>query len=139
MTPAETARVLAKAAAFDSRTIGEADVAAWHEAIGYVEYADALMAVTYHFRESSSRLMPCDVLNRVDAIAADRRRVERDEARRRIVLALKAPVTTDRSREIRAAVRLLLPAGRPEKLRGSVWRASHPGADRLGGTRCEPI
>lgn len=75
MTPAETARVLAKAAAFDARTIGEADVLAWHEAIGDLAFADSLEAVTLHYRATGDRLMPADVRDH-----AKRIRMERIEA-----------------------------------------------------------
>jgi hypothetical protein len=48
--PAEVAQVLAKAAAFDRRTVGRADVAVWAEAIGHLDLAEALDAVTEHYQ-----------------------------------------------------------------------------------------
>lgn len=68
----ETTAVLAKAAAFDQRTIGEADVLAWHEAIGDLYVDHALAAVTRHFRESDARLMPVHI-RRIDAEMAKER------------------------------------------------------------------
>jgi len=61
MTPGEAGRVLAKAAAFDQRTVGHADALAWAEALDGIDHADALAAVTGHYRVSTSRIMPADV------------------------------------------------------------------------------
>ena len=72
MTPAETAKVLVKASAYDLRTVGQVDVIAWHEALSDIDFADALDAVTQHFRDSTERLMPAHV--RRLAIAARQHR-----------------------------------------------------------------
>lgn len=72
MTPADTARVLAAAAAFDQRTVGTADVAAWHSALGELEYADARDAVTRHYRTTAERIMPVHVLQYAKEIRAER-------------------------------------------------------------------
>lgn len=61
MTDADVARVLTHAAAFDQRTIGAADVAAWAEVIGDLELDDCLEAVAAHFGSSQDRLMPFHV------------------------------------------------------------------------------
>ena len=76
MTPAEVARVLAKASAFDQRTIGEADVAAWYEIVARVDLVDALIAVTRHYTETSARIMPADLLRHAKVAREDRRRRE---------------------------------------------------------------
>lgn len=76
MTPAEVARVLTKASAFDQRTIGETDVAAWHEIVARVDLADGLAAVTRHYTETSARIMPADLLRHAKAAREDRRRRE---------------------------------------------------------------
>jgi hypothetical protein len=68
MTPAETAEVLAMAAAFDRRTVGRSDVAAWHAVLGDLDAADVRAAVTEHYRDSRDWLMPADVRTRVKAI-----------------------------------------------------------------------
>jgi len=75
MTPAETAKVLAKAAAYDQRTVGEADVLAWHEIVGDLDFQDALAAVARHYAETDRRLMPVHLRNH-----ANRVRLERVEA-----------------------------------------------------------
>ncbi len=56
------ALVLAKAAAFDGRTIGDADIEAWHECIGQLGFDAAMAKVTEHFRQSRERLMPADLM-----------------------------------------------------------------------------
>jgi hypothetical protein len=58
MTKSEMALVLAKAAAFDARTVGDADVEAWHEVAGDVDFSDAMKAVAEHYSRSEKRLMP---------------------------------------------------------------------------------
>jgi hypothetical protein len=61
VTPAEMAEVLAACSAYDSRTVGIVDVAAWHKAIGHLDKADALEAVAQHYATSRDRIMPADV------------------------------------------------------------------------------
>lgn len=77
MTPADTARVLTKCAAYDQRTIGQADVLAWHEIIAGLELADALDAVRRHYRAEARRAMPADILEHAKAAKRDRERIER--------------------------------------------------------------
>lgn len=77
MTPADVAKVLAKAAAFDQRTVGEADVLAWYEVIGDLDVADALAAISRHYREHAERVMPADVIRIVAEIERERRREAR--------------------------------------------------------------
>jgi hypothetical protein len=62
MTPDETARLLAFIAAFDQRTVGRADVLAWHDVLGGYEFDRCTAAVRRHFRESTDRLMPAHVV-----------------------------------------------------------------------------
>lgn len=72
MTPVEIGMLLAKAAAYDARTVGKADVAAWHEALHMLDYGDAMAALVDHFRESTERLMPVHINRRVKAMRAER-------------------------------------------------------------------
>lgn len=63
MNPSEAATILAKMAAYDQRTVGEADALAWAEALdGQVTVSAALEAVTAHYRKSRDRMMPVDVI-----------------------------------------------------------------------------
>jgi len=72
VTPAQTARVLAAAAAFDQRTVGHSDVAAWHSALGELDFEDARDAVTRHYRKSTERVMPMHVLELAAEIRSHR-------------------------------------------------------------------
>lgn len=62
MNRSDVVDVLAKASAFDQRTVGDADVLAWYEVLAEVPRDDALQAVTEHYRASTTRLWPADVL-----------------------------------------------------------------------------
>jgi hypothetical protein len=72
MTPEETVDILTAAAAFDRRTVGRGDVAAWHAVIGDLDFADAQAAVMAHYRESRDWIMPADVRKLVKAMRRDR-------------------------------------------------------------------
>lgn len=61
MNRADVARLLSLAAAFDSRTIGETDVAAWQLALDGLDPARCRDAIVRHYRESTDRLMPAHV------------------------------------------------------------------------------
>lgn len=103
MTPADTGKVLMKVAAYDQRTVGATDIAAWHEVIGGLDLGDCLNAVTVHYREQSTRVMPADVRKLALGIRDARQARERQDERR---LAIEAgPTTRDRSAEVTALVR----------------------------------
>src|SRR5688572_30985013 len=72
MTPADVARVLASAAAFDRRTVGEFDVAAWHKVIGHLPLADAIEAVARHYGNTRQWIMPSDVIQNALALRNER-------------------------------------------------------------------
>jgi hypothetical protein len=57
----EIARILTLAATFDRRTVGDADVLAWHSVLGDIDYSDAENAVKAHYRESPRFAMPADI------------------------------------------------------------------------------
>jgi len=58
--------ILARCASFDQRTIGKADVEAWHLVIGYMTHAEAERAVVEHYSEESRRIWPADIVRRVE-------------------------------------------------------------------------
>jgi hypothetical protein len=97
MTPSEVALVLSKAASYDRRTLGEADVAAWYEAIDDLALDTALAAVARHYRQTTEWLMPADVRRH----AADIRREQGRQLRRSPVLALPSRYETDEERNLR--------------------------------------
>jgi len=79
MTRSETAKLLALCAAYDQRTIGEADVEAWHEALDCpwvpgIGPDEAQAAVIVHYRHGSQRITPADVIKLVKADRAERHR-----------------------------------------------------------------
>lgn len=69
MNKSDTAAILAKISAYDRRTVGEADIEAWTEALdGQITVQDALTAIRDHFRVSSDWLMPNVVIERARKI-----------------------------------------------------------------------
>lgn len=69
--------LLAKAAAFDQRTVGEADVAAWVEALALAcvtSREDALLAVSQHYATTEDRIKPVHVARLTHAMRRRRLR-----------------------------------------------------------------
>jgi hypothetical protein len=64
MSPAEIIDLLTFAAAYDQRTVGQGDVAAWHSALFKLDLDEAHEAVISHYRESTQRIMPADIYRR---------------------------------------------------------------------------
>lgn len=75
MTYDEVCDLLAIAAAYDRRTLGDADGEAWEAAVGDLPFTDARLAVVAHYRASRDWIMPADVRQRVAAIQAERLRL----------------------------------------------------------------
>ena len=70
MKKSEAAQLLAWCAAFDQRTIGDADVLAWSEALSSpwvpnLGLEEAQAAVTAHYQATAQRIAPADILKRV--------------------------------------------------------------------------
>jgi hypothetical protein len=77
MKKSEVATLLAFCAAYDQRTLGEADVEAWAEALDSpwvpnIDLDEAQSAVVAHYRETSQRINVADILKRVKTDRADR-------------------------------------------------------------------
>lgn len=77
MNRSETAELLALTAAYDQRTIGDADVLAWHDLLAATSLADARDIVRTHYATKRDRIMPVDVIDGVRKIR--RERIERSE------------------------------------------------------------
>jgi hypothetical protein len=91
-------QLLAFAALYDNRKVGDPDVIAWLEAIGDLPYADARTAVAGHYgSETTERIMPGHIRTRVKAMR--RERIER------FPIAAPAPELTDHPAEYRQALR----------------------------------
>lgn len=132
------ARVLARVAAYDRRTVGRADVAAWHDALDDLDEDACHRAVVAHYRDSTEWLMPAHVRRRVEADArAESERRHSEELRRMLesAEASRSEGQDPRVKELLVELRRRLPAvpsavafGRPE------WRdadrARRP--DRVG-------
>jgi len=101
----ETAAVLAKIKLGDNRQVDNAGLVLneWHDAIGDLEYSDAIAAVVLHRRESTEYLMPAHI-----RMGAKRARESRErEARKRRPAITPTPITLDRSKfeaETQAAI-----------------------------------
>lgn len=135
MNRAETARVLAKAAAYDQRTVGEADVLAWHEILERVDLTDALDAVRRHYTASVERIMPADVVRLARDARRDRERAQPDAHAE--VLALPSRYEPDIARDIRVREGV----ARCRDVMTPIWdalRARRQAADPLGTTGCRP-
>lgn len=65
MTRSEAAQLLAVAASIDQRTIGDADVQAWQMVLADIPLADAIPALAAHYRATTRRVMPADIVQRV--------------------------------------------------------------------------
>lgn len=61
MNLTETATLLTMCAAYDRRTIGEADVHAWQAVLPDIRFEDARKAVIDHYRDHRDWIMPADV------------------------------------------------------------------------------
>lgn len=72
MQLSEAAEILTMCIAFDRRTVGEADVTAWHLVLGDIEKQDAAIAVRDHYTTSDEWLMPA-TLRRLAVAARNRR------------------------------------------------------------------
>lgn len=124
MNVAEAGLLLAKVAGYDNRTVGDANILAWAEALSDVDLGDALAAVAAHFRESTDWLMPVHVRRGAELVDRNRRRAERERlegeaVERAIERAITQGPLQDRSADVRAFVRHVrdvLPAGNPDSL-----------------------
>lgn len=136
MNVEETAAVLAKAQAYDRRTIGKTDVLAWHEALADLTVADALGAVAAHYRDSTEWLMPAHVRRHAGDIDRARRRDAREQREAdELQAAITASPLHDRRADVTALVEQLrdaLPTGDPDKLRHGhrEWRLNRERLDR---------
>lgn len=65
MTPSQVAELLAMASAFDRRTVGDADVMAWHLVLRDIDHQDAQKALAAHYSETRDWVMPADIRQRV--------------------------------------------------------------------------
>lgn len=72
VTPGDAARLLALAAAYDRRTIGEADAVAWADVLADLDVADCAQAIREHYTISTDWIMPAHVRRIVRRLRAER-------------------------------------------------------------------
>jgi hypothetical protein len=127
--PSDAARILALAAAYDARTIGEIEAVAWARALSLAEPSisidDAMQAVTRWYANEAGRIRPVHVIEGAHAVARDRRRLAWEHSRQQAIEeAPTAGLRPERSREVQRllmALRATFPRGRPEALRRAEW------------------
>ena len=71
MNTAQVAGLLTVVASFDRRTLGEADVLAWHSALYDLDFEDCRCAVATHFAHETAWLMPAHIRKIVKASRQD--------------------------------------------------------------------
>lgn len=98
MTPADMADVLSAAGIYDGRTIAEADVAAWHMAVGEYDRDDAMAAVVRHYADSTEWMKPAHLKQKILAI-----RNERASSQPHWLRALPSRFEVDDARDARIA------------------------------------
>lgn len=149
----ETAQMLAKVQAYDSRTVGEADVAAWRELLVDASLADCMEAVSRYFAEHTDRLMPAHVLRLVREIERQRAAaardtgwapgqagVPRDQAMPEITGRVDEAKLTRSVRELLESVGVSLPEGSREALmpRTVAWEREQRAFQRAQGGEPNP-
>lgn len=96
MDKSDVVLLLAFAGTYDYRKTGDADVEAWHLAVGDLDFEDAKAAVVAHYRSTTDRMMPAHVRQGVRVIRDERKRVEKHANRE-----LPSPFERDINRQVR--------------------------------------
>lgn len=153
MKISETAEVLTKIAAYDRRTLGDADVIAWHDLIDDLDRDDALEAVKRWYSKSADWMMPAHLRSLVRDIVEERERAARSTGwapgqagvpKAEAMPEIAGPVAEgDLKPEIRAllaSVRDMLPEGSREKLmpRMVAWEKEHKAYVRVRDAEPNP-
>ena len=81
MTPSDMADVLSAAGVYDGRKISQADVAAWHAAVGQFGRDDALAAVVRHYANSTEWMKPAHLKAHILEIHHERSQQRQHEIR----------------------------------------------------------
>lgn len=138
MNLVETHDLLTLAAKYDNRRFDDATVMAWQEVLADLPFDDCRTAVVSHVATSAEYLMPVHVVQGAAEIDRIRRRRLREIREAQERLELEAAPRTDRSKEIAAAIRDMLPAGNPDALRRAEWLDSDKRRDRLTEANANP-
>jgi hypothetical protein len=147
----ETSHALALVQAYDRRTVGEADVRAWHAVLSDAPAADVMEAIRRHYAEETGWIMPAHVRRLVRDIHAERQvlagnpwapgqhGVPRDQAQPE-VSAWPAEVS-GLPEPLRQLIRSVLPEGSREALmpRRVAWEREHRAYLRSHGGEPNPL
>ena len=125
MTPTETANLLTLIKRYDNRKFDDATVIAWHHLLADLTYDHCVNAVTDHFRESTTYLLPAHIRHGAQAHAQRIAGQQQAALTAQRVAIDCAPVgtrgpATNRSPEVNRLVAELavkLGPGRPDQLR----------------------
>jgi hypothetical protein len=157
----QTAQLLGAMAAFDRRTVGRADVIAWHEMLADVQYADALEGVKRWYAEHRDMIWVADLLEILRNIAREREAaaratgwapgqagVPKDQAMPEVTDGRSSGwladaierATSDSASAILAEIRRNLPEGSREALRPRAvyWEQRHRAYQRSAGAEPNP-
>jgi hypothetical protein len=120
MTRGDIAKLFSVIAAFDRRTIGEADIMAWHAALNDLDFIECRDAVIAHFRISDEWLTPARIREQI-RLAKVRRRpptiAEQDELEARRIARIDAIASVPRAIEVASEDRSDVP-GAPGAVSG---------------------
>jgi hypothetical protein len=136
----QTAKLLGAMAAFDRRTVGDMDVAAWQSVLDDVAFDDALLAVREWYADHTEWMMPAHVRRAVERMERERERaaratgwapgqagVPKGRALPEITGPVDESVLTRPVRELLASMGVHLPEGSREALmpRRVAWEREH--------------
>lgn len=138
MNLVETHDLLTLVAKYDNRRFDDATVMAWQEVLADLPFDDCRTAVVAHFGGAEVYLMPVHIVRGATDIDRNRRRRMRELREAQEQLELEAAPRTDRSREIAAGIREMLPAGNPDALRRAEWLEADKRRERLAAAEPNP-
>ncbi len=65
MRKAEIGYLLAVCASFDHRTVGEADIEAWHHVLGHLDFIPCRQAIYMHYGRTADFIAPAHIIDEV--------------------------------------------------------------------------
>lgn len=154
MNHSETARLLGAMAAFDRRTVGDADVIAWQAVMEDIPLSDALAAVKKHYSEGEAWLMPVHIRTAVKAMQEEREAaaratgwapgqagVPKDQAMPEVKAITRLEDLPPDVAALVAAARQILPEGDRDALypRRAAWEREHAAYLRTQNAEPNPL
>lgn len=154
MNLSETARLLTTMAAYDRRTIGDADVVGWQAVLSDAPFEDCMEAVQRHYAENTDWMMPAHVRRLVRDIHGEREsaaratgwapgqyKVPKAEAMPEIAGKVDESTISAPVRALLDSVRAMLPEGSREDLmpRREYWDREHRAFVRTRDAEPNPL